>query len=134
MPPRQKIFDLEEANTLIPRLETMLKEFEEGHDDFKRLQDELLFEELLADTVPSSEMESRWQTLENHLLKLARQIGKILGLGCLLRHPEKGMVDFLSRKKDGEWICYCWRRGEKAIQYYHTLHGGFFERRPVGLV
>ena len=122
-----KIFDLHEANAILPQLETLLKELEDKQQDFRRLQDMLFFEELLEEIAPPEE---KIQQLEETLIKLEQEISQIRELGCILRHPEKGLVDFLGRRGE-EWIYYCWRRGEEKVQFYHTLRGGFFERQPL---
>lgn len=124
---RPKVFKLEEANSLVPQLETFLAELEEKQHSFDRLHDELFFEELLEEErVP----ETKFQELEGTLEELEKSMEKIQGLGCVLRHLRRGLVDFLA--KEGEkWIYYCWRRGEREIQYYHPLRGGLFERRPL---
>lgn len=127
MNPRRKVFDLNEANALLPQLDTLLGELEEKREAFRRLQEILFFEELLDEMAPPEE---KLQALEEALLKLEKEIEKIRQLGCLLRHPEQGLVDFLARR-EGDWVYYCWRRGEREIQFYHTLRGGFFERQPL---
>lgn len=122
-----KVFELEEANSLVPRLEALLAALEEKHEGFRRLQDDLFFEEILNEAAPS---EDRIQELERILTHLEFEMAKIRELGCLLRHPERGLVDFLAKRGE-EWVYYCWRRGEKEIQFYHTLRGGFYERQPL---
>ena len=124
---RVKVFSLEEANALLPELESLLAEFEAKHDAFQRLEDQLFFEEILDNTNPE---EAQLKELEERLMALEKEIEKIQTLGCLLRHPERGWIDFVARR-DKEWICYCWCRGEEGIQYYHSLRGGFFERQPL---
>lgn len=127
MNPSLKVFELDEANALLPKLEALLAELEEKQEEFRRLQEGLFFEELLNEASPPEE---KLQDLERVLLRLEEEITEIRRLGCLLRHPERGLVDFLARRA-GEWVYYCWRRGEKEIQYYHTLRGGFLERRSL---
>ena len=127
MKPRKKVFELKEANALLPKLETLLGTLEEKQETFRRLQEILFFEELLDSITPPVE---KLQELEQTLLKLEKEIEKICELGCLLRHPEQGLVDFLTRR-EGEFVYYCWRRGEKEIRFFHTLRGGFFERQPL---
>ncbi len=124
---RNKVFDLDEANALLPQLESLLGSLEEKQEAFRRLQEALFFEELLDSIDPPTE---RLQELEQTLLRLEKEIKKIRELGCLLRHPERGLIDFLARR-EGKFIYYCWRRGEKHIQFYHTLRGGFLEREPL---
>ena len=124
---RQRVFNLEQANTLLPQIELLLLELESKHDAFRRLEDELFFAELVEQVSPP---EPRLQELEATLERMEEDFKKIRELGCLLRHAERGWVDFLARK-DEEWIYYCWRLGEKQIQYYHSLGGGFLERQPL---
>ncbi len=127
MPARLKVFNLEEANVLLPQLEALLSELEEREYSFERQHDELFFEELLEEISPP---ESRLQALEASLTTLEEPVQKIRELGCVLRHPRRGFVDFLARQGN-EWVFFCWRRGEKQIEFYHSLHGGFFERQRL---
>ena len=121
----QKIFTLEEANALLPELASLLAALQAKRDAFQRFEDQLFFQEILEGAVPE---ESCFQRLEASLIQLETEIGKIRSLGCRLRHAEQGLVDFLARRGGG-WIYYCWQQGEKEIRFYHTLGGGFFERR-----
>lgn len=127
MEPRHRIFSLEEANALLPELESLLEILEAKQESFRRLEDELFFAEILESTSPA---EVRFQELETSLLALEEEITSIRRLGCFLRHAERGLVDFLSHRGE-ERIYLCWRRGEKQIQYYHTLKGGYLERQPL---
>jgi len=61
---------------------------------------------------------------------MERDLIDIQKTGCILRNINKGWVDFLGKWK-GEYVYFCWRRGEKSIQYYHTLKGGMTERRLI---
>lgn len=128
MKPRHKIFSLEQANALLPELESLLNVLEAKQESFKRFEDELFFREILEKASPP---EIEFQELEAALLALGEEIKQICDLGCFLRHTEKGLVDFPAERGQ-EQVFYCWKRGEKEIQYFHTLQGGFFERRPLG--
>ena len=121
-----KIFNLAEANGLLPALESLLARLEAKQESFRKFHDQLFFQELL-DAAPS---QTDLQALEACLLKLEEEIEEIHRLGCLLRHVERGWVDFLTRRGP-EWVYYCWQRGEKEVQFYHPLRGGFFERQPL---
>lgn len=122
-----KVFSVDEANSLLPAIESRLAELEEKQSAFRRLQDEVFFEEILGEASPPDGM---LREVEEALLDLEVEIRKIQELGCLLRHPERGLVDFLGRRGES-WIYYCWRRGEKEVGFYHTLRGGFLERKPL---
>lgn len=123
----RKVFNLEEANALLPQLESLLAELEIKREAFCELQDSLFFQELLEEISPP---EGRIQEMEDTLMKLEGEITKIRELGCVLRHSERGLVDFLARRGE-DLVYYCWRRGEREIQFFHTLSGGFFERKPL---
>ena len=124
---KQKVFELGEANALLPRLESLLSGLEEKQDSFRRLQDGLFFEELLEESSPPDE---KLQALDETLVEMEEDLARVHELGCLLRHAEKGLVDFLARR-EGRWVYLCWRRGEREIEYYHTLRGGYFERQRL---
>ncbi len=128
MNPSRRIFNLDEANALLPQLEVLLAQLESKHEAFRRLEDQLFFEEMVEGTSPP---ELQLKALEEALLSLEEQIQKIRSLGCFLRHVEKGLVDFPARQEEKS-IYYCWRRGEKQIEFYHTPRGGFLERYPLG--
>lgn len=122
-----KLFDREGANALIPHLESLLEELERRQAVFRRFQDEILFDELLD---PHSSFEECSHEMEKILAGIEEVILQIQNLGCRLRHAERGWVDFLAKKGE-EKIYFCWERGEKEIQFYHPLGGGFFERHPL---
>ena len=127
MEPCPRVFSLEQANALLPELESLLSVLETKQETFKRLEDELLFLEILEKTSPP---EIKFQELETILLTLEEEIKQIRQLGCFLRHAEKGLVDFPAERGE-ERVYYCWKRGEKEIQYFHTLQGGYLERQPI---
>lgn len=127
MKPRHRLFSLEQANALLPELELLLNTLEIKQDNFKRLEDELFFAEILERSSPP---EVKLQELEAILLTLEEEIRQIRELGCFLRHAEKGLVDFPAERGE-EKVYYCWKRGEREIQYFHTLRGGYWERQPI---
>lgn len=124
---KQRVFNLEEANALVPELEMLLREFEEKQHSFERLHDGLFFEEILGEEPPP---DKKYQELEGVLTLLEEQVERIGSLGCVLRDPRRGRVDFLARTGKG-LIYYCWQRGEKQIQYCHSLRDGFLGRHPI---
>ena len=123
----QRTFTLEEANSLLPELESLLASLETKQEIVRQLHDEIFFEELLENDAPP---DTRLQELEATLVRMEEEIQRIRTLGCRLRSPREGLIDFLSQR-DAEWVYYCWKRGEKEIRFYHTLRGGFLERKPI---
>lgn len=61
---------------------------------------------------------------------LSDELERIRALGGEVKDLDAGLVDFPGRR-GGEEILLCWRLGEKRIEYWHTVEGGFAGRRPL---
>ncbi len=134
---RPKVFTLEEANQLLPEIETRLNGLIEKKENYTRLHDELLMHDLIAHAENKDGLfpvaiglEEEVRHLETAIVRLEEDIRSIQELGCVLRNLEQGWVDFLGEWK-GEQIYFCWKRGETSIQFYHPLKADMTERRPL---
>ena len=61
---------------------------------------------------------------------VARCVNAIHGRGAIVKDVDTGLVDFPALR-GGEEILLCWRLGEKRIEFWHTVEGGFAGRRPI---
>jgi hypothetical protein len=61
---------------------------------------------------------------------LSDEIEGVRALGGEVKDLETGLVDFPGRRA-GEEILLCWKLGEKSIEYWHPVDGGFASRRPI---
>jgi hypothetical protein len=61
---------------------------------------------------------------------LSDSLEKIRGLGGDVKDLDLGLVDFPGRRNNDD-ILFCWRLGEKRIEYWHSVDGGFAGRRPL---
>lgn len=61
---------------------------------------------------------------------LSDGLEQIRQLGGEVKDLDLGLVDFPGRR-GGEDILLCWRLGEKRIEYWHPVDGGFANRRPL---
>jgi hypothetical protein len=61
---------------------------------------------------------------------LSDGLENIRALGGDVKDLDLGLVDFPGRRNSDD-ILFCWRLGEKRIEYWHTLDGGFAGRRPL---
>lgn len=59
---------------------------------------------------------------------LSDSLEQIRALGGEVKDLDMGLVDFPGRR-EGEDILLCWRLGEKRIEYWHAVDGGFANRR-----
>jgi hypothetical protein len=61
---------------------------------------------------------------------LSDGLEQIRALGGEVKDLDMGLVDFPGRREN-EDILLCWRLGEKRIEYWHAVDGGFANRRPL---
>jgi hypothetical protein len=57
-------------------------------------------------------------------------VKEIQEVGCELKDPYEGLVDFLSIR-DGQYVYLCWKYGEEKINFWHGLYDGIKGRKPV---
>ena len=50
--------------------------------------------------------------------------------GIEIKDLSAGLIDFYA-KRGSEVVFLCWKRGEKAVGFWHTLQGGFAGRKPI---
>ncbi len=128
-PPR--IFSLEEANALLPEIEAILCRIAGKKESYDRLHDQILMQELICQSSKFSAMQTHTaeqkidddaKTLEEAWASLQKEVDEILSLGCIVRSMERGWIDFWGRH-EGAQVYFCWKKGEKTIQYYHCVRG-----------
>ena len=62
--------------------------------------------------------------------RLEREILKLEDQGCVLKDINVGLVDFPAVRL-GVRVWLCWKIGEKKIEFWHTIHDGYANRKPV---
>ena len=130
-----KTFTIDEAQSLLPVLESLLKRAIEA----KKAAEEV--ESALSDLarriyisggmkVDAASVVKQRAEMEGHL-KLAREsIGEIDAIGVQVKDLEAGLLDFPCRLDD-QIVLLCWRMGETTIEHWHTVESGFQGRQPV---
>jgi hypothetical protein len=130
-----KTFTLDEAQSLLPVLESLLKRAIEG----KRLAEEAEsgLSAIARRICISGGMRvdvdrvSRLRAEMEAQVQLAREsIAEIDSIGVQVKDLESGLLDFPCRLDD-QVVLLCWRMGEPAIEHWHTADSGFDDRRPV---
>lgn len=51
-------------------------------------------------------------------------------LDAMVKSVETGLVDFYG-VIDSRLVFLCWKRGERAVEYYHHLEEGYAGRQPI---
>ena len=130
-----KTFTLDEAQSLLPVLESLLKRAIEG----KRSAEEV--EERIAELgrriylsggmrVDVGAVARQRAEMEGHLQRVRESIAEIDAIGVQVKDVETGLLDFPC-KVDDQVVLLCWRIGETAIEHWHTMEDGFKGRKPL---
>jgi hypothetical protein len=67
---------------------------------------------------------------ERERIGIARCVNAIHERGAIVKSPDEGLIDFPAQL-EGEEILLCWRLGEDAVSYWHSLEEGFAGRKPI---
>ena len=130
-----KYFTLDEAQSLLPLLESLLKRAAES----KRAADEIEqeFRELSQNIFLTGGMfldvdrlRRRRKAFDAHAQQAKDLIAEIDAIGVQVKDLETGLLDFPCLI-EGETVLLCWKMGEERIEFWHTLEGGFRGRQRL---
>ena len=130
-----RLFTLEEANALVPRVRELFESIHERMERLGELQQQLeSFRsrkrqgehgegegKLVADSL------GRASTLSDEIRSLILEIQSI---GCEVKDLGQGLVDFRAERED-RVVYLCWKLGEDQIRFWHELDTGFSGRQPL---
>jgi hypothetical protein len=130
-----KTFTLEEANALLPIVESLLGQAITAKEEAERLEAEVqsLRQRIFLSggmTVDISGVARNRAEVEVHVQKAKEALSEIDSIGVQVKDLDDGLLDFPCRI-EGELVLLCWRRGEARIEYWHTLEAGFRGRQPL---
>ncbi len=127
-----KLFNVQDASKLIPELTVMIDEFRDRKNNFLKLNNEVieLRGMIEADEYRKGELSNKERILKATAAELENLILQIRDLGCQLKDPEAGLVDFISVYR-GKKVFLCWRQGEEEITWYHDINSGFSGRKII---
>ena len=130
-----KTFTLDEAQSLLPVLESLLKRAMEGRRSAQSLEFGLngLAQRIYLSggmRVNTTRIAKQRAEIETHLKQVRESIAEIDAIGVQVKDLESGLLDFPCRVDD-QVVLLCWRMGEPAIEHWHTVEAGFQGRQPV---
>lgn len=130
-----KTFTLDEAQSLLPVLEALLKRAIEEKKAAEAAEASL--QELARHIYLSGGMQvnvSRVNRLraemEQHLKRVRENVGEIDSIGVQVKDLDSGLLDFPCRLDD-QTVLLCWKMGEATIEHWHPIDSGFKNRKPV---
>lgn len=130
-----KTFTLDEAQSLLPVLEALLRRALEAKSAAEKVEAELaeitrrihIAGGMRVDIVSVVRLRGE---LESHLQRVRETIAEIDTIGVQVKDLDTGLLDFPCRI-DEETVLLCWRMGETAIEHWHTMDSGFKGRQPI---
>ena len=126
-----RLFSLEEANALIPKLELIMERMQRRGIELRAAIEALAREgSVPIHDIEVSELLERRPELGGLVQELEELIGEIEGFGGQFKGLELGLVDFPS-EIEGQIGLLCWQYGEKEITHWHPLETGFDGRQPL---
>jgi hypothetical protein len=130
-----KTFTLDEAHSLLPVVESLLRRAMEGKRSAEQVDSGL--SDLARRIHLSGGMRvdvgavSRQRTeMEDHLQRARESVAEIDSIGVQVKDLDTGLIDFPCRVDD-QVVLLCWRVGEPAIEHWHSMDEGFQGRQPV---
>ncbi len=130
-----RTFTLDEAQSLLPILESLLKRAIQGKKLIEEVDGELqavahrvfLNGGMLLNVV---QLARRKAEREKAIQGIKDAIAEIDATGVQVKDLDIGLLDFPC-KVDGGIVLLCWKLGESKITHWHGLSEGFAGRKPI---
>jgi hypothetical protein len=121
-----KHFTLDEAISYIPKLQYEVTKMRKIKNKLDRLGFNIYTRKYRPGFNPDTLTE-----YPDKFIQLMDIIQSLQDEGILVKGIEEGLVDFPALRKNGMEVFLCWKEGESAIAYWHSLEGGFRGRQPI---
>ena len=130
-----KTFTLEEAQSLLPLVESLLRRAIESKTAAEEIDKELsaLSRRIYASGgmhVDIPKIAARRAEMEQQVDRARESLAEIDEIGVQVKDLDSGLLDFPCRV-DEDIVLLCWKFGETAIGHWHTMESGFQGRQPI---
>jgi hypothetical protein len=130
-----RTFTLEEAQMLLPVLESLLRASIDGKKLIESVDTEL--QELAHRVflqgglrVNVVHMARRKAEREKAIQRVKDALAEIDSTGVQVKDLDIGLLDFPC-EVDGRVVLLCWKLGENGISHWHSVSEGFAGRKPI---
>ena len=120
-----RLFDLDEAERMLPLVRVIVKGMMDDNTERKDL-----LERLAATGSSSPDGRCVKEEIDQLTEKLTEAAAELEALDVEFKGIELGLIDFPS-ERDGEIICLCWQYGEESIRFWHPHDAGFAGRQSI---
>jgi hypothetical protein len=131
----ERTFSLNEAQALLPVLESLLRASIHGKNLIEEVDRE--FQELAhrvflngGTAVDVKAVAKRKAERERAVQRVKDALGEIDAIGVQVKDLDIGLLDFPC-EVEGEILLLCWKLGEEAITHWHGVSEGFAGRKPI---
>jgi hypothetical protein len=130
-----RTFTLDEAQTLLPVLESLLRTAIDGKkliDAVDAEHQELAHRIFLSGglLVNVVHVARRKAEREKSIQRVKDALAEIDATGVQVKDLDIGLLDFPC-EVDGRTVLLCWKLGEKGITHWHGVSEGFAGRKPI---
>lgn len=130
-----KTFSLEEAQTLVPVLQSLMKNAMESKETAETIAEELqqLSQRIFMNggtLVRIAEVAKRRAQHDKAVQQVKDTLAEIDSIGVQVKDLDSGLLDFPCRLGE-DIVLLCWRMGETEIQHWHTMDSGFADRQVL---
>ncbi|HAW09606.1 MAG TPA: hypothetical protein DCX12_00750 [Chloroflexi bacterium] len=124
--PSEKLFDKAGADTLLPRLRTLIRSLQEVAASGPAFEGR----ERLAHAGRSNGSPDAAASVFRAAAEIQAVLEKIAGTGAILRDLATGLCDFPA-VREGRPVYLCWRLGEDEVGWWHPRDTGVAGREPL---
>ena len=132
---KPKLFTLDQAQTLLPVLKSLLKKamdakkaIEEIDEEFQNLHHRIFLSGGLFVNV--GHMARRRAERDKSMQEIKDAMAEIHSIGVQVKDLDIGLLDFPCQVED-EIVLLCWKYGEEKIEFWHGMEEGFAGRKPI---
>ena len=123
-----KLFTVDEANALLPRIRMKLELIKLHYETVGRLREPARAAAAASDRGGGMEGGTAYVQA---LYDIGKLTVEITDAGVQLKDYERGLIDFPSMR-DGRIVLLCWQLGEPDnIRWWHEVEAGFAGRQPL---
>ena len=126
-PAFQRLFTIEEANALLPRLREILDEMAIHRDALRERAPHMQPILGAASGIGGGRAGSEYGV---EAYKLYVEIQRITDLGVVLKDLDMGLLDF-PHERGGRVVFLCWHPPEERVAFWHDLDAGYAGRQPI---
>jgi hypothetical protein len=130
-----KTFTLEEAQAVLPVVESLLKRAMEAQrsaavieQELQQLSQRIFLTGGMHVDIPTVNRQRAAHDL--YVGQTQELVTEIDSIGVEVKDLNSGLLDFPCRLDD-EVVLLCWKQGEERITHWHTMEAGFRGRQPI---